>query len=61
MMTTTDQINIVCFDCGLAFTVMTDNPEVIQIFAEKGCLSPQCRAVHALLVSDRPDIDEVLD
>ena len=57
---TTDQIRICCFDCGLAFTVMTDNPEVIRIFAENGCLSPQCQAVHALLVSDREDIDEVM-
>lgn len=49
---TTEKINIICFDCGLTFEVTTDNPEVIKIFAEAGCLSPGCRANNALLISE---------
>lgn len=47
-----EELRIICFDCGLNFTVTTDNPEVVKIFVEAGCLSPRCKAVHALLVHD---------
>ena len=49
---TTEEIHVMCFDCGLSFTVKAESPEVIKIFAEAGCLSPDCRAVHALLLSE---------
>jgi len=48
----TEEIRIICFDCGLNFTVTTDNPEVIIMFAEAGCMSPRCKAVHALMLKD---------
>jgi hypothetical protein len=48
----TEEIRIVCFECGLNFSVTTDNPKVIMMFAEQGCLSPRCKAVHALMVQE---------
>jgi len=57
MMTTDDMedLRIICFDCGLNFTVKTDRPDVIMMFAEVGCINPHCKAVHALLVGDQEE------
>jgi len=52
MTTDTEEIRIICFDCGLNFTVTTDNPEVIMMFAEAGCMSPRCKAVHAIMLKE---------
>ena len=52
MTTDTEEIRIICFDCGLNFTVVTDNPEVMMMFAEQGCMAPRCKAVHALMLKE---------
>jgi len=57
MSTDTEEIRIICFDCGLNFTVTTDNPEVIMMFAEAGCMSPRCKAVHAIMLKDPAKVE----
>jgi len=52
-----EELTVMCFDCGLNFRVITDNPAVVQMFAEAGCLSPTCNAVHALFVTKPGDDD----
>jgi len=49
---TTEELSVLCFDCGLAFEVSSESPDIYRIFAEIGCINPECATNYSLFVSN---------
>ena len=48
-----EEVLVFCYECNLNFQIRTNNPEVIHIFAELGCVNPICPAKESILVHDK--------